>query len=320
MQKGSTDSRQGTLEFGCIGRISPERNGGVFEPDSYVEGRFSGRKGKKMAKCRILTPHGGTCLRLKGHEGTRARRNHRAVRTNREPAGWEGRVPMDTQTTVLLAHAQTMVREGLRGILERTGGIRVVGEAGSGEKAVRLAREKGPAIVLVDAAIRETSVIRVIHALAMQRPTTRVVVLTTPRDEESLERIIEAGAMESIGTHRTGERLAMVVEMVAAGRTCFPPRASRLVQRRAPNNGTGLEERLAKLNEKERGVLELTARGFTAREIGIRIHLATKSVDNYRSAIRKKLGITTRAEFVSVALETGLLDTGLSPSSSGYHC
>lgn len=227
---------------------------------------------------------------------------------------------MDTQTTVVLAHAQTMVREGLRGILERTGGIRVVGEAGSGEKAVRLAREKGPAIVLVDAAIRETSVIRVIHALAMQRPTTRVVVLTTPRDEESLERIIEAGAMESIGTHRTGERLAMVVEMVAAGRTCFPPRASRLVQRRAPNNGTGLEERLAKLNEKERGVLELTARGFTAREIGIRIHLATKSVDNYRSAIRKKLGITTRAEFVSVALETGLLDTGLSPSSSGYHC
>lgn len=214
---------------------------------------------------------------------------------------------MDTRTTVVLAHAQTMVREGLRRILEETGGIRVVGEAGSGEKAVRLAREKEPDIVLVDATIRETGVIRVIHALTPQGPQTRIVVLTTPQDEESLEPIIEAGAMGSIGTHRTGERLAMVVEMVAAGRTCFPPRASRLAQRRVLNNGEGHETQLARLTEKERRVLALTARGFTAREIGIRTRLATKSVDNYRSAIREKLGIRTRAEFVRVALETGLL-------------
>lgn len=203
-----------------------------------------------MPKCRILTPHGSTCPRLKGHEGTRARRNHRAARTNREPGGWEGRVPMDTRTTVALAHAQTMVREGLRRVLEETGGIRVVGEAGSGSMAVRLAREKEPEIMLVDAAIRETGVIRVIRALATLGLKTRVVVLTTPQDEESLERIIESGAMGSIGTHRTARRLAMVVEMVAAGRTCFPPRDSRLVQRRVRNNGTGLEGRLAEFERK----------------------------------------------------------------------
>lgn len=126
---------------------------------------------------------------------------------------------MDTRTTVVLAHAETMIREGLKRILEENGRIRVVDEAGSGEKAVSLAREKEPDIVLVDAAIREPGVIRVTRALAAQDPKTRVVVLTTPRDEESLEGIVEAGATGSIGTHGTAERLASVVEMVAAGRT-----------------------------------------------------------------------------------------------------
>ena len=95
----------------------------------------------------------------------------------------------------------------------------------------------------------------------------------------------------------------------------LPRGASRLVQRRIVNNGSGLEARLARLNENERKVLALTARGFTAREIGTRIQLAHKSVDNYRSAVRRKLEIRTRAELVSVALEAGLLETATSPST-----
>ena len=71
---------------------------------------------------------------------------------------------------------------------------------------------------------------------------------------------------------------------------------------------------MARLNENERKVLALTARGFTAREIGTRIQFAHKSVDNCRSAIRRKLEIRTRSELVGVALEAGLLETDLSLS------
>jgi len=178
-----------------------------------------------MGKCRILTPHIGTCLRLKGR-----RRHPRAGFT------------------------------ALRGRIEN------------------LQDREGRA---------------------------------DPDHRESLDPIIEAGVRGCIGKNRTAEELVIAVHLVAGGGTRLPRRASRLVQRRIQNNGSALEARLAGLNEKELRVLALTARGFTAREIGIRIRRATKSVENYRSSIRRKLGITTRAEFVSVALETGLLDMDL---------
>ena len=214
---------------------------------------------------------------------------------------------MDTQTTVVLAHAQVMFREGLKGILQDTRRIHVVGEAGSGEEAVRLAREKEPEVVLVDIAIREAGVLPVIRALAPLEPKTRVVVLTDPGDAESLERIVEAGAMGSACKNRGGERLVMVVEMVAAGRACFPPQASGLIQRTAAN-GSGLEAQLARLNEKERDILALTAQGLTSKEIGRRVFMTAKSVNNARYRARKKLGLKTRGDLVAFAAKTGLLD------------
>ena len=156
---------------------------------------------------------------------------------------------------------------------------------------------------------------RAIRKLRGREPGTNVLVLTDPAHRESLDPIIEAGVRGCIGKNRTAEELVITVDLVAAGRMCLPRRASRLVQRRILDNGAGLEARLARLTDKERAILALTARGFTAREVGIRIHLATKSVDNYRSAIRRKLGIRTRAELVNVALEAGLLGMDLSPST-----
>ena len=215
---------------------------------------------------------------------------------------------MDTRTTVVLAHAQVMFREGLKRILEDTDRIRVVGEAGSGEDAVRLAREKEPDVVLVDAEIRESGVIRVIRALAPRPLGTRVVVLTDPGDERSQERIVEAGAMGSVCKNRTVERLVMIVEMVAAGRACFPSGASRLVPRQAGTSGSGIEARLARLNEKERDILALTAQGLTSKEIGRRVFMTEQSVNNARYRARKKLRLTTRADLVAFAAKTGLLD------------
>lgn len=215
---------------------------------------------------------------------------------------------MDTRTTVVLAHAQVMFREGLKGILQDTRRIHVVGEAGSGEEAVRMARETEPDVVLVDIAIREAGVIQVIRALSPPGPEARVVVLTDPGDEESRERIMEAGAMGSVCKNRNGERLVMVVEMVAAGRACFPPRASGLIEQRIAANGSGLEVKLARLNGKERDVLALTARGLTSKEIGRRVFMTGQSVNNARYRARKKLRLKTRADLVAFAAKTGLID------------
>lgn len=221
---------------------------------------------------------------------------------------------MEMGTTVVLADAHAMMREGLKLVLQETGRMTVVGETDSVEEGVRLSCRLSPDILAIDFGMLRGRGLPPIRKLIAREPNTNVLVLTDPEHRETLDPIIEAGVRGCIGKNRTAEELVIAVDLVAAGGKRLPRRASRLVQRRILNNGSGLEARLARLNENERKVLVLTARGFTAREIGTRIHLAHKSVDNCRSVIRRKLEIRTRAQFVSVALEAGLLETDLSPS------
>ena len=219
---------------------------------------------------------------------------------------------MEMGTTVVLADTHAMIRAGLKLVLRETGRMTVVGETDCVEEAVRLSRRLNPNILAIDVGMLGGSGLRTIRKLRAREPGTNVLVLTDTEDRESLGPIIEAGVRGCIGKNRTAEDLVIAVDLVAAGRMRLPRGASRLVQHRIVNNGSGLEARLARLNEKESKVLALTARGFTAREIGTRIYLAHKSVDNCRSAIRRKLEIRTRSELVGVALEAGLLETDLS--------
>ena len=219
---------------------------------------------------------------------------------------------MEMGTTVVLADTHAMIRAGLKLVLRETGRMTVVGETDCVEEAVRLSRRLNPDILAIDVGMLGGSGLRTIRKLRAREPGTNVLVLTDTEDRESLGPIIEAGVRGCIGKNRTAEDLVIAVDLVAAGRMRLPRGASRLVQHRIVNNGSGLEARLARLNEKESKVLALTARGFTAREIGTRIYLAHKSVDNCRSAIRRKLEIRTRSELVGVALEAGLLETDLS--------
>ena len=222
---------------------------------------------------------------------------------------------MEMGTTVVLADAHAMMRAGLKSVLQETGRMTVVGETNCVEEAVRLSHRLNPDILAIDSGMLRGRGLRAIRKLKARGPGTNVLALTDPGHRESLDPIIEAGVRGCIGKNRTAGELVIAVDLVAAGRMRLPRQASRLVRGRGLNNGSGLEARLARLNENECKVLALTARGHTAREIGIRIRLATKSVDNYRSAIRRKLGIKTRADFVSVALETGLFHMDLSPST-----
>ena len=222
---------------------------------------------------------------------------------------------MEMGTTIILADAHAMTREGLKLVLQDTGRMTVVGETDSVEEAVRLSRRLSPDVLVIDSGMLRGHGLPPIRKLIARGRKTNVLVLTDTEDRESLGPIIEAGVRGCIGKNRTAEDLVIAVDLVAAGRMRLPRGASRLVQRRILNNRSGLEARLARLNENERKVLALTARGFTAREIGTRIHLAHKSVDNYRSAVRRKLEIRTRAELVGVALEAGLLETATSPST-----
>lgn len=211
-------------------------------------------------------------------------------------------------TTVVLASAHAMMRDGLKLVLQETGRMKVVGETDCVEEAVRLSRRLNSDILAIDSAMLHGSRLRAIRKLTAQEQGTNVLVLTDAEDREALDRFVNAGVRACIGKNRRAKDLVIAVDLVAAGRLLLPQQVSRLVQRRMPNSGSGPESRLARLNEKERYILALTTRGFTAREIAIQVCLATKSVYNYRSRILSKLEIRTRAELVAFAVEAGLLD------------
>jgi len=134
-----------------------------------------------------------------------------------------------------------------------------------------------------------------------------VLVLSPTEPWESAPWMIEAGAAGCIGRTRSADDLVSSIDLLAEGRTYFTRRDFRLVQRRHRTKESQFDAKLGRLNDTERRILELTARGFTSRQIGRRIHLAPKSVDNGRARVRRKLKLQNRAELVSFALNAGLL-------------
>lgn len=208
---------------------------------------------------------------------------------------------------MVLAGTHAMAREGLKLVLEATGRMTVVGETGCPEEAVRISSRVKPDILAVDFGGQGARALRAIQRLRARGPETNVLVLTDPEQRESLGAIIEAGAQGCLCKNRTAEELVIAVDLVYAGRMRLPHRASQLVRRRMVTNKTGTEARLARLNEKERKIVTLTARGFTSKEIGRHVFMTAASVDNARGRIRTKLRLKTRADLVAFADAAGLL-------------
>lgn len=202
---------------------------------------------------------------------------------------------MDAGTKLVLAGTHVMTREGMKLVLEATGRMTVVGETDCPEEAVRISGRENPDILVVDFAGQGTRALRAIRRLRAEEPDTNVLVITDPEQEESIDAIIEAGALGCIGKNCTAKQLVIAVDLVSTGRIRLPYRASQLVRRRIVTNRNGTEARLASLSEKEREIVALTARGFSSKQIGRQVFMTAASVDNARGRIRTKLRLRTSA-------------------------
>ena len=145
---------------------------------------------------------------------------------------------MEMGTTIVLADAHVMTREGLKLVLQDTGRMTVVGQTDSVEEAVRLSRRVSPDVLAIDSGMLRGHGLPPIRKLIARGRKTNVLVLTATEDRESLGPIIAAGVRGCIGKNRTAEDLVIAVDLVAAGRMRLPRGVSRLVQRRIVNNGS----------------------------------------------------------------------------------
>ncbi len=212
---------------------------------------------------------------------------------------------------VLIADDQTLMRAGLRTLLELEPDIEVVGEAENGRQAVAAAAELRPDVVLMDVRMPELGGIEATRALRAEMPDVRVLILTTFDDDTVVFEGLRAGASGYLLKDVSGEELAAAVRSVAAGGAVIGPSVAGRVlgqfARLAPEDGSGQQALLEPLSEREREILALVAEGLSNPAIARRLRLAEGTVKNYVSRILQKTGTQDRTQAALRARELGLV-------------
>ena len=209
---------------------------------------------------------------------------------------------------VLICDDQWLVCEGLTAILQATSGIQVVGEAHDGDEALRLARELHPDVILMDLKMPIMDGVEATRRIMDELPNTRILVLTTYADDESVFDAIRSGAAGYLLKGTPRDELVRAIRGTAAGESHVDPEVAgkllRHVQHAHPTSPDTAA--LDALTDREMDVLRLLARGRSNDEIAGELFLTQGTVRNYVSSILQKLDVADRTQAALLALRYGL--------------
>ena len=208
---------------------------------------------------------------------------------------------------MLLADDHKLMREGLRMLLEKLSGITIVGEAGDGISAVRMARDLKPDLVLMDIAMPDLNGLEATRRIRAESPGVKVIALSMHADKRFVRGMFMAGAAGYVLKGSAFEEVATAIRTVAAGRIYISPKITdlmvadyiKLLTKPSPGSESPLSDR-------EREVLQMLAEGKSSRLIAERLHLSVTTVDTHRKHIMDKLGLRSIAELTKYAVREGM--------------
>lgn len=214
---------------------------------------------------------------------------------------------MNTKIKILLAESHKILCESLRISFEKHGDIEVIAQAEDGLKAVQLARELKPDVVLIDITLTGLNGIEATRQIISEVPGAKVIALTKNCDSQSVSGMLRAGASGYLIKDCGFEELADAIRAVMTGQIYLSPRITgivvqELVQQSSKANRGGLSA----LTPRERQVLQLLAEGKTTRQIALPLKMSVKTVETHRSNIMKKLRVSNIAELTKFAIREGL--------------
>jgi DNA-binding NarL/FixJ family response regulator len=214
---------------------------------------------------------------------------------------------MRPRTRVVLADDHTLVRSGIRRILESQPGFEVVGEAADGAEAVALVRSTTPDVVVLDLNMPGTGGLDVLPALKAEQPSLKVVVVTMHAGREYVARAMKGGANAYLLKDSAVQDLVAAVDAVLAERSYFSPSIqslmAELLRGDAPATAKGTP-----LTDREREVLNWLARGLSSKEVARRLEISVRTVETHRANLMHKLGVKSVAVLIQVAIREGIID------------
>ena len=205
-------------------------------------------------------------------------------------------------TRILLADDHTMVRAGLRALLEGMEGITVVAEAGNGREAVELARKHHPDIAVLDISMMEMNGIDAGVQIRTERPATRVLILSMHASQDFVHRALKSGVSGYLVKDAAPLELRMAIETLMRGEVYLSPRIARhvvsgLVER---TGGVG-EAPLESLTARQREILQMLAEGKSTKAMAFLLGVSIKTVETHRASLMDRLGIHDLAGLVIYA-------------------
>jgi len=210
---------------------------------------------------------------------------------------------------ILLADDHTIIRSGLRVLLERQPGFEVVGEVGDGREAVRLAATLTPDVAVMDIAMPNLNGIEATLQITGRHPQTAVVILSMHQDESYVLRALKAGARGYLLKDSPEADLINAIRAVHQGKAFFSPAISKMLvedyMRQLQQRG--VEDSYELLTPREREVLQLLAEGKSNKETATMLNLSLHTVETHRSNILQKLNLHGTPELILYAIRKGVI-------------
>lgn len=212
-----------------------------------------------------------------------------------------------TPIRILIVDDHSMIREGIRQLLELEGDIKVVGEAGDGKEAIQLIQQTPHDVVLLDINMPNINGLQVLEQLKQKRIQTKVLILTIHNEIEYLLKAVDIGVNGYVLKDSESSVLKTAINAVYHGETFIQPSLTPLLKENV-EKGTRRLQIDDSLTRRELQVLELLAEGLYNKEIAEKLFISEKTVKNHVSSIFKKIGVSDRTQAAVYAIKHNIVD------------
>ncbi len=210
---------------------------------------------------------------------------------------------------ILMADDHTMLREGIRSLLEDQPDMQVVGEAEDGRAVVQLAAELQPDVVLMDIAMPRLNGLEATRQIKRDHPRIALLILTMHDNEEYVRQVLAAGASGYVLKRAAASELVAAIRAVHRGEAVLSPAVTRLVlEDYLRRDGSAGAPASGELTPREREVLQLIAEGYTSKEIAEMLSLSVKTVQAHRTSLMQKLDLHDRGDLIKYAIQKKIIE------------